>query len=315
MSEAAPSAGPIPPQIASDVRAKPVPPVAGLAPGTVADWLAWGERELEPHSDSARADAEVLLATLIGAARSTLALRLQDAIEAATVLRYAGWIERRRLGEPVAYLTGRQGFWSIDLVVDTAVLIPRPDTETLVEWALEHARAALQAGPLVLADLGTGSGAIALALADELRGLAVAIAATDASEPALAVAAENARLLGLDGLVSFRHGDWLAALDPAQRHGLIVSNPPYIADGDAHLAALRYEPRSALTAGPDGLADIRRIVAEAPAHLQPGGWLLLEHGHDQGEAVRALFAARGYAEISTRRDFGGNERVTGGRWL
>lgn len=314
MSESAPIAGPIPPQIASDVRAKPVPPVEGLAPGTVADWLAWGERELLAHSDSPRADAELLLATLIGAARSTLALRLQDAIEAATVLRYAGWIERRRLGEPVAYLIGRQGFWTIDLVVDTAVLIPRPDTETLVEWALARAREALKAGPLALADLGTGSGAIALALADELRGQPVAITATDASEAALAVAAENARLLGLDGLVSFRHGDWLAALDPTQRLGLIVSNPPYIAEGDAHLDALRYEPRRALTSGADGLVDLRRLIAEAPAYLLPGGWLLLEHGHDQGAAVRALFAAQGYAEIATRRDFGGNERVTGARW-
>lgn len=312
MSEAAPS--PAPPQIASDVHAKPVPPVEGLAPGTVADWLAWGERELAAHSDSARADAELLLAALIGAARSTLALRHEDAIEAATVLRYAGWIERRRLGEPVAYLIGLQGFWTIDLVVDTAVLIPRADTETLVEWALALAREALKTGPLALADLGTGSGAIALALADELRGQAVAITATDASEAALAVAEENARRLGLIERVEFRSGDWFTALPAQQRYGLIVSNPPYIADGDAHLDALRYEPRCALTAGHDGLADIRRIIADARTHLLPGGWLLLEHGHDQGEAVRALFAAQGYAAIATRRDFGGNERVTGARW-
>lgn len=302
-------AAPLPP--IPDARPRPVPPPQGLAPGTAGDWLAWAQRELAADSDSARADAELLLASLLGIQRSQLATRAGAAVEAATVLRLASWVERRRQGEPVAYIVGRQGFWSIELIVDTSVLIPRPDTETLVEWALQlvHRALAERAATLAIADLGTGSGAIALALAQEL-GPRVSIVATDRSDAALALAVENARALGLE--VEFRAGDWLAPL-ASQRFGLIVSNPPYIAEGDAHLEALRFEPKLALSSGADGLDAIRQIVAEAPAQLEPGGWLLLEHGHDQGAAVRALLAAAGFVEVATRRDFGGNERVTGGR--
>lgn len=322
MSESAPPA--LPP----DATPRPVPAVQGLAPGTVADWLRWGASELAAASDSARADAETLLAGLLGAERSQLRLRHDDAIEAATVLRYAAWIERRRSGEPVAYIVGRQGFWTLDLVVDTAVLIPRPDTETLVEWALALIRSAPvddSSRPAQepakkpvpwIADLGTGSGAIALSLASELPS-GTFIVATDSSTAALDVARENARRLGLDH-VEFRHGHWCQALvDEASagpiRFDLIVSNPPYIAEGDAHLAALRYEPSVALTSGPDGLDAIRELVREAPALLAAGGWLLLEHGRDQGPAVRTLLESAGFAAVETRRDFGGNERVTGGR--
>lgn len=296
------------PQRPSDATLRPVPQVEGLAPGAVRDWLDWATAELQAESDSARADAEVLLAALLGSERSQLRLRHDDAIEAATVLRLASWIERRKLGEPVAYITTRQGFWTLELVVDTAVLIPRPDTEILVDWALSLLPAGSTARVL---DLGTGSGAIALAIASE-RPDAV-ITATDLSEAALDVARENARLNGI-GNAAFALGPWLAALSAeAAPFDLIVSNPPYIAEGDRHLAALRYEPRLALTSGSDGLDAIREIVRDASKHLNSGGWLLLEHGHDQGAAVRALLTDAGFLNVETRRDFGGNERCTGGQ--
>ena len=303
-----------------DSTPRPVPPVQGLAPGTVADWRRWAAAELAGASDSPEADADVLLASLLGLDRGRLALTAGEAVEAATVLRLASWIERRRLGEPVAYITGSQGFWTLDLAVDTRVLIPRPDTETLVERALAIVRAealvATPCGPEArhpyrIADLGTGSGAIALALAAELPE-AIAITATDVSPAALAVAGENARRLRLDR-VRFLEGAWFAALPAEERFELIVSNPPYIADGDRHLAALRYEPRLALTSGADGLDAIRELVGAAAGHLAGRGWLLLEHGHDQGSAVRALLTAAGFTDVETQRDFGGHERVSGGR--
>lgn len=297
-----------PPALPTDASPRPVPAPQGLAPGVVANWLDWAAAELAAHSDSARADAETLLAELLGSARAQLRLRHDEALEAATVLRFASWIERRRNGEPVAYIVGRQGFWTLDLVIDTAVLIPRPDTETLVEWALSLLPAGTSGRVL---DLGTGSGAIALAIASERP--AASVLATDVSEAALDVARENVRLNGV-GNLAFACGAWLAAL-PAEAapFDLILSNPPYIAEGDAHLAALRYEPRSALTSGIDGLDAIREIVREAQAHLKAGGWLLLEHGHDQGAAVRALLGSAGFAAVETRKDFGSNDRVTGGR--
>lgn len=309
--------GSVPSAPPPDSTPRPVPPVQGLAPGTIADWLRWAEGELQPASDSARPDAEVLLAALLGVERSQLVPRHADPIEAATVLRLAGWIERRKLGEPVAYLVGRQGFWTLDLAVDTAVLIPRPDTETLVEWALGVLDAAFPRGrspgsdaPRVL-DLGTGSGAIALAIASE-RPDAV-IVATDVSQTALDVARENARRNDLT-VVDFRHGRWFDAVAAdAGAFDLIVSNPPYIAESDAHLADLKYEPRLALTSGRDGLKAIREIVGCAVRYLSAGGWLLLEHGHDQAPSVRTLLQEASFIGIETRRDFGGNDRVTGAR--
>lgn len=330
-------------QLPSDATLRPVPTVEGLAPGTVRDWLNWAESELASTSDSARADAEVLLARLIGSERSQLRLRHEDAIEAATVLRYASTIERRKLGEPVAYITTRQGFWTLELAVDTHVLIPRPDTETLVEWALSLLPEKTSAARVL--DLGTGSGAIALAIASERPNASVI--ATDVSEAALDVARENARLNGV-GNVEFVCSSWFKGLSksplppgegwvrdsaPTERSAaaesltpspspegrgeisfdLIVSNPPYIAEGDAHLVALRYEPRLALTSGADGLDAIHEIVRDAPAYLKAGGWLLLEHGYDQGTAVRALLEAAGFLDIESRNDFGGNERCSGGR--
>lgn len=295
-----------------DTQPRPVPPLEGFAPGDVADWIAWAGRALEASSPSARADAEELMAAQLGLARAQLVARREDPMPAARALQYAAVIERRRVGEPVAYITGRQGFWSLELGVTPAVLIPRADTETLVEWAVQLARAATDVlgAPIRIADLGTGSGAIALSLAQELK-RGARIVATDRSDAALSVARENARVLGID-TVEFRAGDWCAAVD-GEMFDLIVSNPPYIAEGDAHLAALRHEPRMALTSGAEGLDAIRQIVRGAPTHLDAGGWLLLEHGHDQAAAVRALLTQAGFTDVETRRDFGGNDRVSGGR--
>ncbi|MEJ8820759.1 peptide chain release factor N(5)-glutamine methyltransferase [Variovorax humicola] len=212
---------------------------------------------------------------------------------------------RRAAGEPAAYLLGEKEFHGIALQVDARVLVPRPDTETLVEWALSLMPQAIR--PRVL-DLGTGSGAIALALQDARPD--AAIDAVDASATALEVARANAERLALP--VRFAQADWLAGADNG--YHLIVSNPPYIAAGDAHLADLRHEPLSALASGPDGLDDIRRIVQDAPSHLADGGWLLLEHGFDQAPAVRALLAERGFADAQSRNDLAGIARCSGGIW-
>ena len=217
-------------------------------------------------------------------------------------------LQRRQAGEPVAYLLGEKEFGGLTLQVDARVLVPRPDTEVLVEWALDALPPAGATVPRLL-DLGTGSGAIALTVAD--RRPNVHVTATDASADALAVAQANAQRLGLP--VRFAHGAWLAAV-PGERFHVIASNPPYIADGDHHLAALTHEPISALTAGPDGLDDIRQIVAQAPHALHPGGWLLLEHGHDQAEAVRELLGAQGFQAVSSRQDLAGIARCSGGQW-
>jgi release factor glutamine methyltransferase len=216
-------------------------------------------------------------------------------------------LARHAGSEPMGYLLGEQAFFGLDLQVDERVLVPRPDTETLVRWALDLIDTLPQ--PTTLLDLGTGSGAIALALKSQRPNAAVR--ASDTSEAALTVARSNAERLGL--AVVFYSGDWFDAI-PDMRFHLIASNPPYIAELDRHLSALRHEPISALTAGPDGLADIRRLVNGAPDHLHPGGWLLLEHGHDQAEAVYALLQARGFEAVTSRNDLTGIARCGGGRW-
>jgi release factor glutamine methyltransferase len=227
-------------------------------------------------------------------------------LEPAPAARLNALLARHRAGEPMAYLRGEQAFFGLDLQVDPRVLAPRPDTEALVQWALD---AAPDTAALRALDLGTGSGAIALALKHQRP--AWQVTASDASADALAVARANAARLGL--ALDFRHGHWLAAV-PGERFGLIVSNPPYIAEGDPHLAALRHEPIAALTAGADGLDDLRAIVAQAPDALAPGGWLLLEHGHEQAPAVQALLRARGFAAVAGRTDLAGIVRCSGGRW-
>ena len=232
---------------------------------------------------------------------------------------------RRSEGEPIAYITGSRGFYGLELAIDARVLDPRPDTETLVDWALDVILG--QHSPHVL-DLGTGSGAIALAIQHQKRDAKVW--ASDASTDALDVARANAVRLGLP--IQFQHGSWLMPLLTAKADtvsashqvesncarptfDLIVSNPPYIAEGDPHLPALTHEPIGALTSGPDGLRDIRQIVEQSPACLKAGGWLLLEHGHDQAGAVTDILRTGGFTHIQSRKDLAGIERCTGGQWL
>lgn len=254
-------------------------------------------------------DAALLLAHAAGRSRTWLYAHGDDEADGATADRFEALVARRVAGEPVAYLTGRRGFRHLELQVTPDTLVPRPETELLVELALERLPVDRE---LRIADLGTGSGAIALALASERP--RASVVATDASAAALAVARANADALGI-GNVGFREGDWLAPLH-GERFDLVASNPPYIAEGDPHLEAgdLRFEPAMALSSGSDGLDAIRRIVAGAPAHLQPGGWLLLEHGWEQGAAVRALLSAAGFDTVATARDLEQRDRVTFGRY-
>lgn len=221
--------------------------------------------------------------------------------------RFQALLARQANSEPMGYLIGEQAFFGLNLLVDPRVLVPRPDTETLVQWALDLLDVLPQ--PPTLLDLGTGSGAIALALKSQHPGATVH--ASDTSVAALAVARRNAERLGL--AITLHTGDWFDAI-PGMCFHLIASNPPYIAEGDAHLPALRHEPIGALTAGPDGLTDIRRLVDGAPDHLHSGGWLLLEHGHDQAQAVRALLQARGFEAVTSRNDLASTARCSVGCW-
>lgn len=280
-----------------------------MAPGVRYDAaLADAARRLAPIADSPRLEAELLLAHALGRDRSHLHAWPERTLCGDARTAFEDLIARRLRGTPLAYLTGEREFWSLRLHVAPGVLIPRPETERLVEQALSR----LPAGhPPCLADLGTGSGAIALALASERPD--ARIVATDRSETALEIARGNARRLNLP--VEFRAGDWLDALPADARYDLIVSNPPYIAEGDPHLTRgdLPAEPPAALASGPDGLDAIRRIVADAPSRLRPGGWLLLEHGFDQGAAVRALLEDAGLVEVATLRDLENRERVSEAR--
>ncbi|QGZ30107.1 peptide chain release factor N(5)-glutamine methyltransferase [Stutzerimonas stutzeri] len=260
-----------------------------------------------PDSPSARLDAEWLLAAALGKAASYLHTWPEREVPVECEARFVADLARRRRGEPIAYILGRQGFWSLELEVAPHTLIPRPDTELLVETALQL----LPAAAMNVLDLGTGTGAIALALAHERP--AWRVTGVDRVAQAVALATRNAQRLRLDNAV-FCESQWFAALE-GQRYALIVSNPPYIRACDPHLRQgdLRFEPSSALVAGEDGLDDIRQIIASASSHLLPEGWLLLEHGYDQAPAVRALFAEGGFCEIESRKDFGGHERISLGR--
>lgn len=260
-----------------------------------------------PDSPTARLDAELLLAAAIGKSRSYLHTWPERIVASEAAQTFADYLQRRRAGEPVAYILGQQGFWNLDLEVAPHTLIPRPETELLVETAMQL-QPADQARVL---DLGTGTGAIALALASERRQWQVT--AVDRVDEAVALAERNRQRLQLDNarmLVSH----WFSALD-GQRFDVIISNPPYIAAEDPHLVAgdVRFEPSSALVAGHDGLDDLRQIIAEAPAHLVGGGWLLLEHGYDQAAAVRELLARHGFEQIESRLDLNAHERITLGR--
>jgi len=260
-----------------------------------------------PDSPSARLDAELLLAAALGKPRSFLRTWPERVVDREARERFEGWLVRRRAGEPVAYILGRQGFWSLDLEVAPHTLIPRPDTELLVETALQL----LPASPARVLDLGTGTGAIALALACER--LSWQVSGVDRIPEAVALAERNRERLRLAN-VGFRQSHWFSALE-GERFALIVGNPPYIPGSDPHLQQgdVRFEPKSALVAGHDGLDDIRLIVAQAPRFLEPGGWLLLEHGYDQAAAVRDLLLGNGFSEVESRRDLGGHERISLGR--
>lgn len=275
---------------------------------TIEALLRAGLRLLEGHSASPRLDAELLLAHALGATRTALFLRRAEPVGHAAAEAYLAAIGQRRSGRPVAQLTGTREFWSLPLAVTPDVLVPRPETELLVERAL--ARLPARATPRVL-DLGTGSGAVALAIASERPDCEVL--ATDLSAAALEVAGGNAVALGL-GRVRFAAGDWYAAAGDAP-FDVIVSNPPYLADEELAGAdpGLAFEPRIALTSGAEGLDALRTIAAGARAHLRPGGWLLVEHAPAQGEAVRELFRAAGLDAIATLPDLAARPRVTEAR--
>lgn len=276
---------------------------ADQSPLSVAAALRWASARLRPAT-SAALDAELLLAHALTRSRGWLLAQGETTIPADRLLAFERAVERRAGGEPLAYITGQREFWSLELQVSPAVLVPRPETELVVERAL----ALRDARPAEVADLGTGSGAIALALARERPQWTVT--ATDRSAAALTVATANARALNLENL-RFRTGDWYEPLGDL-RFALIVSNPPYIRSGDPVLGdpALRHEPRSALTSGPTGLEDLARIAAGAAARLAPEGWLVLEHGATQSRAVADLLVAQGFRHVRCHRDLAGLPRVT-----
>jgi release factor glutamine methyltransferase len=248
----------------------------------------------------------ILLCHALGLTRVGLITHSGHLLDAEEAQRLAALVARRQNGEPIAYIVGRREFFGLPFVVSDAVLIPRPDTELLVELALHHAPAKGR-----VLDMGTGSGAIAVAIAHTRPDLAVS--ALDVSEAALAVARTNAAANKVS--VNFLQSDWFAAHRPDERFDLIASNPPYIAAGDSHLSKgdLRFEPAGALTDHADGLSALRIIATGAPAHLSAGGWLLMEHGYDQADQVRSMLSALGYADVQSWRDLGDIERVSGGR--
>jgi release factor glutamine methyltransferase len=263
-------------------------------------------RTAEIPGDSAARDLEILLGHCLGKSRTWLYTWPETELGQSELANFETLLVRRQAGEPVAYLTGEREFWSLRLRVNESTLIPRPETESLVEWALELP---LPTAARVL-DLGTGTGAIALALASERP--AWQVSAVDASADAVALARGNGRANQLAD-VNIMQSDWYSAV-AGSRFDLVVSNPPYIEPDDPHLSQgdVRFEPTSALVAGEAGLADLRSIIAAAPEHLAKAGWLLLEHGYEQGPAVRELLAEEGFGNISTRADLAGNERISGG---
>ena len=275
---------------------------------TIQQALSAARQQLAQQHDSASLDAELLLAHVLHKSRAWLYTWPEQKLDAKQLEPFNQLVQRRANGEPVAHLIGQQAFWSLSLLVTADTLIPRPETELLVEKALERIS---PDSNRQIADLGTGSGAIALALARERP--ACRIIATDQSMAALQVAKENARLNRIEN-VEFRHGDWLAALENGSLFDMIVSNPPYIRNDDPHLQRgdVRFEPASALQAGAEGLDDLQRIIEEALSRLKPGGWLLLEHGYDQKDTVMRLLQQAGYEHINDYTDLAGQPRVAEG---
>ncbi len=274
---------------------------------TVADTLRLAARTLAASSESPELDAEVLLSTVMGVARSALIVRAEEPVAVELLRAYQGLIDRRMGGVPVAYLTGRREFWSLPLKVTPAVLVPRHETELLVEMALKVIPKAEARSVL---DLGTGSGAVALAIASE-RPLA-RVTGAEVSPAALGVARDNARSLALPN-VAWRLGSWFDAV-PGERFDAIVANPPYVAAGDPALAALEAEPEIALVSGPAGLDALTAIIEGAAPHLESGGWLVLEHGSTQQGRVASLLERRGFCGVETHEDFSGRPRVTLGNF-
>lgn len=278
---------------------------------TVGRLLDDAARNLAASADlvEARREAQILFGHAMGVSRAWLSAHRDDAADPSAAEPFRELVRRRRTGEPVAYLVGRREFYGLEFRVTPDVLIPRADTETLVDAALEKLLKGAQ--PDVL-DLGTGSGCVALTIAHERP--AARVTAVDVSAAALIVARENAASIGVNA--EFVQGAWFEELD-GRRFDLIVSNPPYVATGDPHLQKgdLRFEPATALASGEDGLADIRIIVADAPAYLREGGWLLFEHGYEQADVCRDLLLDAGFGEVISRADIAGLPRVAGGRLL
>jgi len=287
---------------------RPEAPDSAGVPLTIGQFLREAEARLASHSPSPRLDAEALLMHVGELSRAELLTRTNVELPSTAQERLNALLVRREAGEPIAYLTGVREFWSLPLRISRAVLIPRPETELLVERALAHIP---REASWSIADLGTGSGAVAIAIARERPHCRVI--ATDASPAALAVARENARRLGVPNII-FRVGDWCAALGEESLK-LIASNPPYVCAGDRHLTEgdVRFEPRAALAAGADGLDAIRAIASGCTRHLTGRGILMLEHGHDQAAAVSKLLIAAGFRDIVVHRDLAGLERVTEAR--
>ncbi len=278
---------------------------------TIALALALAIEKLTGIPDSIpRLEAEVLLASLLDKPRTYLVAWPEMSLSKEQALSFQTMIERRAAKEPIAYITGRREFWSLDLEVTPDTLIPRPETETLVERALEHIP---ETKPMKIADLGTGSGAIAAAIASERP--MCDIIATDCSHSTIQVAQRNFRRLGLHNIKTSM-GEWCSALPTGRKFDIIVSNPPYIADGDGHLAhnGLPWEPQRALRSGNDGLDDLTRIIKETPRHISSNGWLFLEHGFDQGGRVRTLLKEAGFSTIHTSQDLAGHDRVSIGQF-
>ncbi len=273
---------------------------------TLRQWLRAAIARLA-DSDSPKLDAEILLGLVTGKSRSWIIAFDDSELSAEQLHQLSALLERRAGGEPIAWLTGHREFWSLDLAVSPDTLIPRPDTELLVEQALSR----LPAQPANILDLGTGTGAIALAIASE-RPDCQAIG-VDRIAAAVALAESNAQRLGITN-AQFRLGHWFSAVS-GEQFALIVSNPPYIDEADEHLRQgdVRFEPHSALVSAENGLADIRQIAAKAGEHLLAGGWLLLEHGWQQAQQVRAILRENGFTGIATCQDYGGNDRVTYGQ--
>ncbi len=272
-------------------------------PDSIRQLLGDARTHLRAVSTSPRLDAELLLAHVLNWPRSRLYARPEDHLPATERQRFRDLLAARAQGRPMAYLLGQQEFWSLPLELGEDCLVPRPETEMLVEFAL-----ALPDNTLEVLDLGSGSGAIAIAVKHERPLWQVCAVERDAK--ALTWARRNAQTHAC--AIEWRHGDWFAPLD-GRRFDLILSNPPYIAATDPHLQALRFEPQQALIAGADGLDDLRKIIAAAPAHLKPAGHLALEHGMDQGAAVRQLLQDAGFVEVHSRADLAGLERISCGR--